>query len=163
MRNIEISKKITTAKKTSEADVKKALKTRLERLFEVDSFKDNKSSIVFRGTSGGKDSILRSANVELNIQVVKSTNDVRILASGEAKMSKSLIIFYALVFLTVFIVGLLSGQGTEGDVMMGSQALNTLVLLLFGVFMFYDIDKRVDELAEYIEAAFESLETEFGN
>jgi hypothetical protein len=58
------------------------------------------------------------------------------------------------------LVGLLPGSiDTNGET---SGALDTLVLMIFGIFLFFDVTKKIEEPKDSILSILDSLETEFG-
>lgn len=78
---------------------------------------------------------------------------------GYTQAAKSLLFCYSFLFFLVLMTGLLPGSVESGE---GSGAMDALVFLIFGIFIFFDINKRLVEAQEYLKAVLDSLETEFG-
>jgi uncharacterized protein YhhL (DUF1145 family) len=157
---IEASKKIRLTRDVSEEDLKQSMLERLRRAFDIDTMTENQKGFYIEGTTGGTDKITRHARLRLNVQISKHNEMARIIMFGSSKMARSLLITYSILFFIVLLVGLLPGSiDTSGD---GSSAMDALVLLIFGIFIFYDIHKKISEPREYIDSILHSLDTEFG-
>ena len=104
--------------------------------------------------------MVRHAQVDVDVRVVKNQEKVRVLVNGYSNVSKSLLVSYTMLFLMVLLAGLLPGSiETNGA---ESGAMDALVFVFFGIFIFYDINKKMSEPCEQIRAALDSLDTEFG-
>lgn len=160
MKHIEASKRIRLTRDVSESDLKRSLTERLKRSFDVENITENDKGFHIEGTTGGADSITRHARVDLNVQLSKHNEICRVMIHGHSKMARSLTITYSLLFFVILLVGLLPGSidtnGTE------SSAMDALVLLVFGIFIFYDVNSKITEPKESLAAILDSLETEFG-
>jgi hypothetical protein len=160
MKHIEASKRIRLTRDVSESDLKRALTERLKRAFDVENITENDKGFHIEGTTGGTDSISRHARVDLNIQLYKQNEICRVMIHGYSKMARSLLISYSVLFFVVLMVGLLPGSiETNGA---DSGAMDAFVLLVFGIFIFYDINNKIAEPKESLASILESLETEFG-
>ncbi len=160
MKHIEASKRIKLTRDVNEDELKRAITERLKRAFDIENIVENDKGFHIDGTTGGADNITRHARVDLNVQVVKQNEICRIMIYGYSKMARSLLITYSVLFFLVLLVGLLPGSiETSGET---SGAMDTLVLMLFGLFIFYDINKKIDEPKENLVSILNSLETEFG-
>ncbi len=160
MKHIEASKRIRLTRDISESDLKRALTERLKRAFDVENITENDKGFHIEGTTGGTDSISRHARVDLNVQLYKQNEICRVMIYGYSKMARSLLISYSVLFFVVLMVGLLPGSiETNGA---DSGAMDAFVLLVFGIFIFYDIDNKIAEPKESLTSILESLETEFG-
>ncbi|MFN3700558.1 MAG: hypothetical protein ACK4VI_03440 [Alphaproteobacteria bacterium] len=160
MKYIEVSKRVRLTRDVSEDDLIKVMTERLHRAFDVSNIKENDKGFNLQGTSGGGGKMMRHAAVDLNVQVVKQNEICRIMVCGTSKMSKSLVLVYSTLFFLVMLVGLLPGSiDTNGET---SGALDTLVLLIFGIFLFFDVNKKIEEPKDSILSILDSLETEFG-
>lgn len=160
MKNIEASKRISLTRNVTEEDLKQSMLERFKRAFDVENVTENDKGFNIEGTTGGADSITRHARIDLNVRIIKQNEICRILVSGYSKMARSLLITYILLFFSVLLVGLLPGSiETSGE---NSGAMDALVLLLFGIFIFYDINKKIEEPRTYLTDILDSLETEYG-
>ncbi|MCB1532782.1 MAG: hypothetical protein KDJ35_07925 [Alphaproteobacteria bacterium] len=158
MKYIEVSKKIKT--KATQKDVQDRFLQRLEKAFKVENVKKSKTGFSLVAKSGGCKSLIRHAAMNIDATVKKDKDTVRILISGHSKMACSLLVSYTTLFFLVLVVGLLPGSiETSGE---DSGALDTLVLLIFGIFIFYDINKKISEPEAYLEAVLNSLDVEYG-
>lgn len=160
MKHIEASKRIRLTRDISEADLKRSLMERLKRAFDVENVTENDKGFHVAGTTGGADNITRHARVDLNVQLIKNNEICRVMIYGHTKMARSLLITYSVLFFLVLLVGLLPGSiETSGE---ESGAMDAFVLLVFGIFIFYDINTKVSEPKDSLNSILESLDTEFG-
>lgn len=160
MKHIEASKRIKLTRDVSEDDLKRALTERLKRAFDVESVVENDKGFHVSGTTGGLDNITRHARVDLNVQLSKQNEMCRIIIYGYSKMARSLLITYSVLFLIVLLLGLLPGSiETSGE---DSGAMDTFVLMVFGIFIFFDVNKKIEEPKESLVSILDSLDTEFG-
>ncbi|MAE50362.1 MAG: hypothetical protein CMH27_00985 [Micavibrio sp.] len=160
MKHIEASKRIRLTRDISEADLKRSLMERLKRAFDVENVTENDKGFHVEGTTGGADNITRHARVDLNVQLIKNNEICRVMIYGHTKMARSLLITYSVLFFLVLLVGLLPGSiETSGE---ESGAMDAFVLLVFGIFIFYDINTKVSEPKDSLNSILESLDTEFG-
>lgn len=160
MKHIEASKRIRLTRDVTAEDMKQSMLERLKRAFDIENCTENDKGFHVEGTTGGPDNITRHARIDLNVQIIKQNEICRIMISGYSKMARSLLITYILLFFSVLIVGLLPGSiETSGE---DSGAMDALVLLLFGIFIFYDINKKIEEPKTYLSDILDTLETEFG-
>lgn len=160
MKHIEASKRIKLTRDISEEDLKQSMMERLKRAFDVENVTESGKGFHVEGTTGGTDSITRHARIDLNVQVVKQNEICRIMIFGYSKMARSLLISYIMIFMLVLFIGLLPGSIETSAETSGPE--DALVLLLLGVFIFYDINKKVDDPKEYLTSILNSMETEFG-
>lgn len=159
MKYVEVSKKIKLGVEASEEDLKQSLITRMRRTFAVDDLRDQPHNIHVNATTGGPGRMMRHARLNLNITVVKTHDTARVVMYGYTQAAKSLLFCYSFLFFLVLMTGLLPGSVESGE---GSGAMDALVFLIFGIFIFFDINKRLVEAQEYLKAVLDSLETEFG-
>lgn len=159
MKYIEVSKKISLSSDAAAADIRQALLERLRRAFKASRVEEFDSSFKFSGTTGGARGIVRHARADLDVRIEKKGNTARVFISGHCDVAKSLLISYSFLFLMVLLAGLLPGSiETDGE---NSGAIDALVFLIFGIFIFYDINQKLVEPKECIESALHSLETEY--
>lgn len=160
MKYLEVSKKIKLTKTATQADIRNALIKRLDKAFRVQKVNKNKAGFSLVGNTGGPKSLVRYAHVNLDVKVIKDKTTMRILATGHSKMAFSLLLSYTALFLLILFAGLLPGSiETSGE---SSGAMDALVLMIFGIFIFYDINKKIAEPEQYLEAALKSLDVEYG-
>ena len=160
MKHLEVSQRIKLTREASEDDLKQGLIERLRRAFDIDSLTENDAGFRVQGTTGGPESITRHARVDLSVKIIKQNEMARVIIHGHSKMARSLLITYVTLFFVVLVVGLLPGSiETSGET---SGAMDALVLMVFGIFIFYDINKKIEEPLSSLTAMLQSLETEFG-
>ncbi len=160
MKYIEVSKKISLTKKASQEDIKKALIERIERAFKVEKMKKTKSGFHCVGKTGALNGLVRHARVGIDAQVIKNQDTVRVIINAQSEMAKSLLVSYTALFFLVLMAGLLPGSiETNGE---SSGALDALVFMIFGIFIFFDINKKLCEPKQYLEAVLASLDVEYG-
>lgn len=160
MKYLEVSKKINLSKNASPEDVKKALTERLKRAFLVTELNDAANGFEFTGTTGGPGKFTRHARVRMNTSVILDKGVVRVLMNGYCDVATSLMLLYSVLFFTVLLTGLLPGSiATSGE---DSGAMDAMVFLIFGIFIFCDLAKKVCEPKEQLQSILDSLETEFG-
>jgi hypothetical protein len=157
---IEASKKITLARAVSQDDLKQALLVRLRRAFDVDVLKEEDGGFYVEGTTGGVKSMTRHARAELTVSLLQDKETARVLVHGSTRLATSLLVSYTVLFLVVLLAGLLPGSlETSGE---SSGAGDALVFLIFGIFIFFDIQNKLLEPKALLQAALDSLEVEFG-
>lgn len=160
MKHIEVSRKIVLQRPASPVDFKQALVERLEKAIQIDSIGDGHDKFRLTGTTGSPASLTRSANVDLDIAITFDAQDVRLIISGYTRPARSLSVLYWAMFFTVLLVGLLPGSiETSADT---SDSMDVLVLLIFGIFIVFDVNKKMAEPREFLATALDSLETIYG-
>lgn len=158
MKHLEVSRKILLAKDVSTDDLKKALLERLERSIEIENIKGSAESFHIAGTTGAPVSMTRSARLDLDVTIALEQGAVRILVDGYVRTALSLTILYGALFFVLLCVGLLPGFV---DTSIDGDAADALVFVLIGMFLVYDINRRLVEPQEYVAQALESLNTLF--
>ncbi|MBU0859211.1 MAG: hypothetical protein KJ667_04685 [Alphaproteobacteria bacterium] len=160
MKHIEVSKKIVLQKAASPDDVKRALVERLEKTIEIESLGEGLEKFRITGTTGSPASITRHARLDLDVDVRFEGNAARIIISGYSRPAKSLSYLYWAMFFAVLMVGLLPGSiETSADT---SDSMDVLVLMIFGIFIVFDVNKKLVEPREFLVTALDSLDTTFG-
>lgn len=160
MKHIEVSRRIKLTRDVTEDELKKALLERLRRSFDIKSITENDKGFHFQGTTGGISKFMRHAQVDLNVNLVKHNEICRVIVHGKSTSAKSLMIIYTLLFFVIMVLGLLPGSIETNGI--DSDAQDTLVLMIFGIFIFYDIHNKIKEPKDALVGILNSLETEFG-
>ncbi len=158
MKYIEISKQLHLSEETPDGILKHALLQRIQRGFKIDTLQEHANGFHIVGTTGGARSMVRNVRAGVDVSFINKGNRVGVLIHGYSRVAQSLMVAYTVLFLMIMIVGLLPGFVETDDT---STAADALVFLIFGIFIFYDIDKKLQEPKEYIEAALDSLSVEF--
>lgn len=160
MKHLEVSRKIKLSKKTSPEELKSELLDRLGKSIAITKSSDGVSDFTVSGTTGAPASITRYARVDLDVSVRTENDIARILISGYSRPALSLTLLYGFLFLVVLVVGLLPGSiETDAD---ASGAADALVFLIFGIYIAYDINRKISEPTENLASALESLDTTLG-
>src|SRR5690606_22914107 len=125
----------------SPIDFKRALIERLEKAIQIDTIGDGEGKFRITGTTGSPASLTRNTNVDLDVDIAFDAQDVRIIISGYTRPARSLSILYWAMFFLVLLVGLLPGSiETSADT---SDSMDVLVLLIFGIFIVFDVNKKM--------------------
>ncbi len=160
MKYLEVSKKINLTEAVSQEQLKQALIARLRRAFDVSDLREQEGSFHLRATTGGPARVMRHARVDLDVTVTKTKDAARVMVNGYSQVARSLIVSYCFLFLLVLLTGLLPGSiSTSGE---DSGAMDAMVFLVFGIFIFYDISKKLCEPKDHLQAILDSLATEYG-
>ena len=160
MRYIEVSKKITLTKEANREEIAQAFLDRLRRAFLVETLEETDSGFHLIGTAGSNlKKFVRHSHVDLTVDISKNQETIRVLAHGHTRTARSLMVSYTILFFLVVIAGLLPGSIETGGESSGSDAL---VFMILGIFVLYDIYKKIAEPKEHLQAALDSLDVEFG-
>lgn len=160
MKHIEASRKIVLQRAATADDLKRKLVERLEKTIEIDSLGEGVDKFRITGTTGSPASLTRNARLDLDVEIALDSNVARVIVSGYSRPARSLSFLYWAMFFIVLLVGLLPGSiETSADT---SDSMDVLVLLIFGMFIVFDVNKKLGEPRDSIETALSSLETTFG-
>lgn len=160
MKHIEVSRKIVLQRPASPVDFKQALIERLEKAIQLSHIGEGENKFRLTGTTGSPASLTRSANVDLDVDITFDAQDVRVIITGYTRAARSLSVLYWAMFFLVLLVGLLPGSiETSADT---SDSMDVLVLLIFGIYIVSDVNKKLSEPREYLQTALDSLETTYG-
>lgn len=159
MQFIEQSQKIRLTKDVSLEEIKARLLDRLHSGFQVVKAEEKDNEVLINAFSTGAQSWIKNTAFTVTIRLEKTQEVVRVIVSGKARVATSLALFYSLLFMFVLLAGLLPGAiETSAD----SGAGDVLIFVIFGLFIFYDTHKKLQEPAEYIDSILQSLDTEYG-
>ena len=157
MKHIEVSRKIALPRPVAADDVKNRLVERLEKTIEIESLGEGIERFRITGTTGSPASLTRHARLDLDVDIVQEPGALRIVISGYSRAARSLSYVYWTMFFVVLMVGLLPGSiETSADT---SDSMDVMVLLVFGIFIVFDVNKKLVEPREFLETALESLNT----
>lgn len=161
MKHIEASRKIALSRAVDTEELKKSLVNCIENAINVDRVGEADDHFQITGTTGSPASMTRHAKVNLNVKLNVDTKDktARIIISGYAQAARSMTIFYCLAFVLLLFVGLLPGFVETNT---SSNAIDALFFLIFGIFIVYDINTKLNLTREYLETALDSLDTIYG-
>lgn len=160
MKHLAVSRKIELKKEATLQEVRELLIERLEKTIEIKNITDGDNEFTLNGTTGSPASMTRHAKLDLNVAIKMDKDVARILISGYARVAFSMILLYMFLFSIILLVGLLPGfVSTNAE---ESGALDALFFLILGIFVMFDVNKKLSDPKDDIEAALESLDTTFG-
>lgn len=139
--------------------LKQALLDRLKHSFSVDKLQESANGFHFTATTGGGKSMVRNARVSGDVSIQRNGSNVSVIMRGHSSVAKSLLFAYTILFFMVLVVGLLPGFIETSE---GSDAGDALVFLIFGIFIFHDIERKLEEPRTYLGDSLSSLGVEFG-
>lgn len=160
MKHIEVSRKIDLSRDVAAADLKKTLLERLEKAMDVETVTDGASHFTLTGTTGAPAGITRHARLDLDVEIMSDAKAARVIVAGYSRMARSQAILYTLAFFLVLLTGLLPGFIDTGYE--DSDAGDMLVLLILGIYMVVDVNRKLAEPREFLEATLQSLATTYG-
>jgi len=161
MKYFEVSRKVDLVASVSEQDLKQAILDRVQRAFVVSNFVENDHGFDIQVKTGGRESLIKHSHAHIHVRCVKEKTAARFFVHGTSKVSASLSIWYTVLFFAVLLLGLLPGSiETSAE---NSGAIDVLVFMIFGIFTFYDIDKKLNEAKLAMEAALLSVDVEFSS
>ncbi len=156
MKHIEISRKINLGRAVTAEELKKTLMSRLENVIEVQETSGNAEQFHVSGSTGAPVSMTRYAQVDIDATITTDDSHARILLNGYVRTAPSLMILYGVLFFVLLCVGLLPGFV---DTSIDGDAGDALIFVLIGMFLVYDINRRLAEPQEQIESILESMNT----
>jgi len=159
MTHIEVSQKIETTKKASLAELKYALTQRIRGAFHVETVGDGEDN--FTIVAGRKSEFLGTFiyRFQLNILLKSSTKRACIVVNGNTELTQSTRILYIVLAVLILLFGLFPHPST---LVATGTSFNTIVLLLIGLFVFFDTTRKLAEPQTYLKRILESLDVEFG-
>lgn len=162
MKHIEVSKKISLSQPVEIETLRSSLIDALSRALEIEEVSDVLDHFRVVGTTGSPAAMARNARLDLRVDMALDADGsaARVIISGYSRPPRSLMILYTVLFIFLLLVGLLPGFiETNAE---KSGAIDALVFLIFGIYMVTDVNKKLAEPSELIEAALNSLDTTFG-
>src|SRR5690606_38651629 len=106
--------------------------------FRIDMLQEHPGGFHLSGTTGGKRGFIRNVRATIDVRIVnKKDGNIGIVIHGHALVAQSLMVAYTILFVMIMVVGLLPGFVETNE---SSTAADALVFLLFGIFIFYEID-----------------------
>ena len=155
MKHIESSKLIALAVPVDAGLVKHTLIERLRSAFNVEIVGEGSENFVIKFT--GKRVLYKCA---MNVVLKVDDQRARVIIDGKVGVRTSTMWLYTLGILMLLIVGLFPGiLNTTGR---GSNATDILVFLFLGVFLLYDINKKMIEPEILLDRILRALAAEFG-
>ena len=160
MKHLTVSRKIDLKRKAEAKDIRDALIERLEKTVEIRSISDGEDEFTLQGTTGSPASMTRHAKLDLNVKIDMDKDAARILISGYSRVAISMVVLYLFLFSIILLVGLLPGFiETDAE---KSNAMDALFFLILGIFVMVDVNKKLADPRDDLEAVLESIDTTFG-
>lgn len=160
MKHLAASRKIELKKEATLGQIRELLIERLEKTVDITHITEGDTEFTISGTTGSPASMTRFAKLDLNITIKMEKDVARILISGYSRVAFSMVLLYMFLFGIILLVGLLPGfVSTNAE---SSSALDALFFLILGIFVMYDVNKKLADPKENLEAALESIDTTFG-
>ena len=160
MKYLEVSKRIKLSKPVSAQVLKTTLIERLSKVMDIEKHTDGTADFQITGTTGAPASLARDARISLDVNLRIENDVARILIGGPVKLARSLSILYGVFIVLLVLVGLLPGLIGTGD--SNASTVGALLFVIFGIFAVTDIQNKIQQPREYLSAALDSIETEFG-
>lgn len=159
MKHLEVSRRIPLTKVLGTNKVKESIIFRMENAMEVKKVSSQDDVFTVKASTGAPGAVVRHADVSVDYKIIQDKEFLRILGTGRTKVSVSLVLMYVLFVLVILAVGLLPGSIETGD---KGSAMDALIFLLIGVYIAFDISKKLTEPKEILEDILQSIDTEFG-
>lgn len=155
MKHIESSKLITLANVVDASLVKQALIERMRSAFKIESVGDSDEN--FQIIFSGKGVLYRCT---VNVLLKVDSQRARIVIDGKVGVRTLTKVIYVMGILALLVLGLFPGTlNTSGH---GSSAMDFLVFLFLGVFILYDVNKKMIEPEILLDRILQGLDAEFG-
>ena len=154
MKHIEASKLIHIPGAVEASAVKYSLVERLRGIFHIETVGEGDENFSLAAT--GKDI---PCHCMLNVLVKTDEKHARVIIDGNAKITAATKIIYTLGVLVLLVLGQFHGiLNTRAT----GNAEDLMVFLFLGIFMLYDVGKKLSEPERMIDRVLAALHTEFG-
>lgn len=141
----------------TEERLKEDFLNRMQRFSEFSSIGDSATLFDVRGTTGVPASLTRHSRIDLQNSIHIQGGVARITVSGYVRHAKSLVVLYFFLFFIALLIGLLPGSIETS--LEDSGAIDALVFLILGMYIVYDINRKLSEPQALIAQALNTLET----
>lgn len=154
MKHIEASKLVKLASDIEPAVIKHSFVERLRGAFHIETVGEGNEHFTMTGT--GKNV---PCTCSFNVVLRTDKTHARIIVDGETEISASTKMLYVLGFLALPVLGLLPGTNIKSG---GGSAIDLMVFLFLGVFILYDVSRKLAEPEILIDRILQAVATEFG-
>jgi len=154
MKHIESSRLITLSGTVEAAAIKNSLIERLQNIFHIETVGDNAEK--FTMTAIGKDIPCQCV---FNVMLKADGKYARLIVDGGTKINTPTKIFYVLGVLALLVLGQFHGSLNTSS---GASAQDLMVFLFLGIFIIYDINRKLAEPGQLLDRILGALATEFG-
>lgn len=154
MQHIESSKLFTLGTAADAASIKYSLVQRMRGAFHVETVGEGDE--IFMLAAAGRHT---PYNCSLNVLLKSDGQRGRIIIDGTVGVNAFTKVFYVLGFLILLVLGLFPGTIKTGG---AGSAMDVLVFLFLGIFVIYDVNKKLAEPQALIDRVLNAVATEFG-
>lgn len=154
MKHIESSKLINLSGTVGNAAIKDSLVARMRNIFHVETVGEGMEK--FTLTAIGKDI---PCHCVFNVLLKTDGKYARLIIDGGAKITAPTKILYALGVLALLVLGQFHGIINTSS---SGSAMDLLVFLFLGIFVIYDINRKLAEPEHLLDRVLRALATEFG-
>ncbi len=154
MKHIESSKLISLAAAAESSAIKYSLVERMRGVFHIETVGEGVEN--FTLTAIGKDI---PCHCVFNVLLKADNKYARLIVDGSAEISAASKILYTLGVLALLVLGLFPGTIKTGG---SDSAMDLMVFLFLGIFIFYDMNKKLAEPEILLDRILRAVATEFG-
>jgi hypothetical protein len=154
MKHIESSKLIDLSGAVESAAIKYSLVERLRNVFHIETVGEGIESFSLAAT--GKDV---PCHCLFNVILKTDGRYARLIVDGSAEITATAKILYTLGVLALLVLGLFPGTiNTTGH----GGATDLMVFLFLGIYILYDMNKKLAEPEQLLDRILRAVATEFG-
>lgn len=154
MKHIESSKLINLSNAVETVAIKNSLIERMRNIFHVETVGENTEK--FTLTAVGKDI---PCHCVFNILLKTDPKHARVIVNGGARITAPTKILYTLGVLALLVLGQFHGIINTSS---SGSAMDLLVFLFLGIFVLYDINRKLSEPEYILDRVLQAIATEFG-
>ena len=154
MKNIESSRLINLSGSVETSAIINSLVERLRNIFHVETVGEGTEK--FTLTAIGKDI---PCHCTFNVQLKTDSKYARLIVNGGAKITAPTKILYTLGVLALLVLGQFHGIINTSS---SGSAADMLVFLFLGMFVLYDVNRKLAEPEQLLDRVLGAIATEFG-
>jgi uncharacterized protein YhhL (DUF1145 family) len=154
MKHIESSKLINLSGAVETSAIKHSLVERMRNIFHIETIGEGLDN--FSVSATGKDI---PCHCMFNVMLKTDERYARLIVDGSAEITAAIKIIYTLGVLVLLVLGLFPGTiNTTGH----GSATDLMVFLFLGIFILYDMNKKLAEPEIMLDRILRAVATEFG-
>jgi hypothetical protein len=154
MKHIESSKLIPLTGTVDAAVIKNSLVARMRNIFHVETVGDGAENFIVTAT--GKHIPCQCV---FNVLLKTDAKYARVVVDGGTKITTPTKIIYTLGVLALLVLGQFHGGLNTST---GASAMDFLVFLFLGIFVLYDVNRKLSEPEYILDRVLNAVATEFG-
>lgn len=154
MKHIESSRLIPLAGAVDAAAIKNSFVARMRNIFHVETVGDGTDA--FTVTATGKH---LPCACTFNVLLKMDAKHARLVVDGGTEITTPTKIVYTLGVLALLVLGQFHG-GLNTSI--GASAMDILVFLFLGIFVLYDVNRKLAEPEQLLDRVLSAVATEFG-